>query len=109
MSISVMISARMQLGFVAYKNMIFNSFTESNAFEVKGSKVALGRWFPWIGAAQFFDPLSHSRRLVLMCHGMVNGIYTTYLDVPIWTAADSERLGFVAGDYDPVPGLAADD
>ena len=52
------------IGSVAHKELIFNAFTESNAFEAKGSKVALRRWLSWIDAAHLFDPLYNSRLLV---------------------------------------------
>ena len=97
--------SQLATGSVAHMNTIFDSCLETMVFKRKGEKVALRRWFGWVDAAHSFDSVFHSFLLVLICLGMTNGIYKYFQDLPLWTCADSERIGLVAVDDNPPPFL----
>ena len=95
--------SQLAIGSVDHMKTIFDSCLETRVFKRKGEKVALRRWFGWVDAAHSFDSVFHSFLLVLICLGMTNGIYKTVQDLPLWTCADSERIGLVAVDDNPPP------
>ena len=54
------------IGTVEHMQDRFNYVMDSGAFDAKGDKVALRRWFSWVDAATHFDRIYHMRLLCVI-------------------------------------------
>eukprot|EP00974_Lingulodinium_polyedra_P132658 11222653-Lingulodinium_polyedra.AAC.1 len=76
---------------------------DSEAFAVKGPRVALRRWFSWLPAAAFGDSTWHSRLLVLISLGVQLGLWEDWTKCPLWGGplAEASAPPQVATQQDP--------
>eukprot|EP00974_Lingulodinium_polyedra_P096274 9334309-Lingulodinium_polyedra.AAC.1 len=62
----------------------------SEAFALKGPRVALRRWFSWVHAMQFHDRVWHTRLAALLSLGMRLGVYKHWSACPVWGGPAAE-------------------
>ena len=70
-------------GTTAHRACIVQSLTHSELFESKGEKVALRRWFAWMGAWADKDNQWHGLLLVLVFVGVAQGVYKDVASSPL--------------------------
>ena len=75
------------VGDATHRKMVFDLTFSSDAFRTRGEKVSLRRWFGWLSAAHKFLPHWHSKLMGIVGLGQVQGVYKSYLDVPLWVPA----------------------
>ena len=67
-----------------HRQMVFDMLFAGEAYQAKGEKVTMRRWFSWIQAADQFLPKWHSVLLNLICLGQTLRVYKYRKDVPLW-------------------------
>ena len=70
------------------KLQVLNRAVDSNVVRKKGEKVALRRWFSWIGASRAHDKLWHARLLFISAIGFSLGFWRSKEEYP-WFAGPS--------------------
>ena len=55
------------------------------AFNSKGTKVSLNRWFAWLEAASLFVQGWYVRMMCILCIGQTMGIYNSWMDFSLWS------------------------
>eukprot|EP00974_Lingulodinium_polyedra_P091667 8884545-Lingulodinium_polyedra.AAC.1 len=61
---------------------VYQDLLLSSAFQRKGTRVALRRWFGWVPAALEFDSTWHRRLLAILHVGMVTKVYPDFASTP---------------------------
>jgi len=76
------------VGTPEHKLQVLNQAVDSNVVRKKGEKVALRRWFSWIGASRAHDKLWHARLLFISAIGFSLGFWRSKEEYP-WFAGPS--------------------
>ena len=72
-------------GTATHKRLVFDMSFQGPAFNSKGTKVSLNRWFAWLEAASFFVQGWYVRMMCILCIGQTMGIYKSWMDFPLWS------------------------
>ena len=71
-------------GTATHRRLVFDMSFQGPAFNSKGTKVSLNRWFAWLEAASFFVQGWYVRMMCILCIGRTMGIYISWMDFPSW-------------------------
>ena len=80
-------------GAAAHRKQVLRDNLRGKAFERKGPRVALKRWFSWLQAAAWHDECWHSRLLVILFLGMKSRVYKSAADTPYFGGAEGKFGG----------------
>ena len=71
------------------RKKVLSSLSSSEAFRIKGERVAFKRWFSWLRAAEAHDKVWHSRLLCMLYLGIKTGVWKGAGSCPYWAGGDA--------------------